>query len=58
MKEDSPLKILGNGSLDKKLTIKANFFSESAAKKIQDAGGKIEIIQIEKTNNKKAKKKQ
>lgn len=53
LKKNSPLKILGNGSVTKKLTVKANFFSESAAKKIQDAGGKIEVILKEKANNTK-----
>jgi len=58
MKKNNPLKILGNGSLDKKLTVKANFFSESAVKKIQDAGGNFEIVKVGKANNKKAGKKQ
>jgi large subunit ribosomal protein L15 len=44
MKKDSLLKILGNGKLTKKLTVSANFFSESAVKKIEDAGGTVEII--------------
>jgi large subunit ribosomal protein L15 len=48
MKKDSPLKILGNGKLTKKLTVAANFFSESAVKKIEDAGGTIEIINASK----------
>ncbi len=39
MKKKSPLKILGNGNLAKKLTVKANFFSKSAIEKIQNAGG-------------------
>jgi len=57
MNKNNPLKILGNGDVVKKFTVKANFFSESAAKKIQDSGGKIEVIQVGKTNNKKARKK-
>jgi large subunit ribosomal protein L15 len=44
MRKDSLLKILGNGKLTKKLTVAANFFSESAVKKIEDAGGTVEII--------------
>lgn len=44
MKEDRPLKILGSGKLEKRLTVRANFFSKSAAKKIEDAGGKVEVI--------------
>lgn len=38
------IKILGNGKLDKKLTIKANRFTSSAVSKIEDAGGKAEVI--------------
>jgi len=38
------VKILGNGSIEKSLTVKVNFFSESAAKKIEAAGGKAEVI--------------
>lgn len=38
------VKILGDGELKKKLTVKAHFFSESAEKKIKKAGGKIEKI--------------
>ena len=40
--EEYGVKILGNGKLEKALTIKANKFSESAIKKIKKAGGKIE----------------
>ncbi len=38
------LKILGDGKLTKKLTVKANKFSESAAKAIEKAGGKAEVL--------------
>ncbi len=38
------LKILGNGELSKKLTVKANAFSETAKTKIEAAGGKAEVI--------------
>jgi large subunit ribosomal protein L15 len=38
------VKILGNGSVDKKLTVKANAFSASAKEKIEAAGGTCEII--------------
>lgn len=38
------LKILGNGELTKKLTVKANIFSASAKEKIEAAGGKAEVI--------------
>jgi len=36
--------ILGNGTLDKKLTVKAKRFTKAASEKIQAAGGKIEVI--------------
>ena len=38
------VKILGNGELTKKLTVKANAFSASAAAKIEANGGKAEVI--------------
>lgn len=38
------VKILGNGELSKKLTVKANAFSESAKEKIEAAGGSAEVI--------------
>ena len=38
------VKILGNGELTKKLTVKANAFSEGAKSKIEAAGGSIEVI--------------
>ena len=39
-----PLKILGNGELDRPLTVKANKFSATAKSKIEAAGGKVEEI--------------
>jgi large subunit ribosomal protein L15 len=38
------IKILGNGELTVKLTVKANKFSQSAVEKIQAAGGQTEVI--------------
>ncbi|MCI8941374.1 MAG: 50S ribosomal protein L15 [Dorea sp.] len=38
------VKILGNGNLEKKLTIQANKFSKAAIEKIEAAGGKAEVI--------------
>ena len=38
------IKILGNGDITKKLTVKANAFSKSAKEKIESVGGKIEVI--------------
>jgi len=37
---------LGKGVLQKKLTVKANAFSASAKKAIEDAGGKAEIVAV------------
>lgn len=37
------IKVLGEGELTKKLTVKAHKFSKSAQEKIQAAGGKIEV---------------
>ncbi len=37
-------KVLGNGSLSKKITVKASAFSESAKAKIEAAGGKAEVV--------------
>ena len=38
------LKVLSNGTLTKKITVKAAAFSESAKEKIEQAGGKAEVI--------------
>ena len=38
------VKVLGNGKLEKKLTIQANKFSASALEKIKEAGSKAEVI--------------
>ena len=38
------VKVLGNGTLKKKLTVKASAFSESAKRKIEEAGGKAEVV--------------
>lgn len=38
------VKILGNGDLNVKLTVKANKFTQSAVEKIEAAGGKTEVI--------------
>ena len=38
------IKIIGNGKLTKKLTVKAHMFSKTAAEKIEAAGGKAEVI--------------
>ena len=41
---DDGIKILGNGELTKKLTVKAAVFSNTAKEKIEAAGGKTEVI--------------
>jgi large subunit ribosomal protein L15 len=38
------LKVLGNGNLEKALTIKASKFSETAIQKINKVGGKAEVL--------------
>ena len=43
-KELDGLKILGDGELTKKLTVKATKFTGSAAQKIEAAGGSVEVI--------------
>ncbi|OZS78535.1 50S ribosomal protein L15 [Tetzosporium hominis] len=43
-KERSGIKILGNGTLDKKLSVQAHKFSASAKEAIENAGGSVEVI--------------
>ena len=43
-KANLPIKVLGNGNLTKKLEVKLNAYSASAAEKINAAGGKAEVI--------------
>ena len=43
-KQLSGVKVLGNGTLEKKVTVKAHKFSESAKEKIETSGGKVEVI--------------
>lgn len=38
------VKVLGNGKIDKKLTVKVSAFSESAKAAIEAAGGKAEVV--------------
>ena len=38
------IKILGNGNIEKNLTVQAHKFSKTAAEKIEAAGGKAEVI--------------
>ncbi|MDE7295488.1 MAG: 50S ribosomal protein L15 [Oscillospiraceae bacterium] len=43
-KTQNGIKILGNGELNRNLTVKANAFSASAKEKIEKAGGKAEVM--------------
>ena len=38
------VKVLGNGTLTKKITVKANKFSDAALREIENIGGKAEVI--------------
>ena len=49
------LRILGNGEITKKITVKANHVTPQAKEKIEAAGGKIELIVVT-PNTKKTKK--
>jgi large subunit ribosomal protein L15 len=40
------LKVLGTGTLEKKLTVVANRFSASAKKAIEEKGGKVELLKV------------
>ena len=42
---EHPIKILGDGEIDRPLTVKANKFSASAKAKIEAAGGKVEEVE-------------
>lgn len=44
IRESNPVKILGNGDITKKITVRASNFSRSAVAKIEKAGGKTEVI--------------
>ena len=43
-KQLSGIKVLGNGSLEKKLTVRAHVFSNAAKEKIEAQGGKAEVM--------------
>ena len=43
-KQLSGVKVLANGELEKKITIKAHRFSSKAVTKIESKGGKAEVI--------------
>lgn len=41
---ENGVKLLGNGNLERKLTVRASAFSESAKQKIEAVGGKAEVV--------------
>ena len=43
-KVNDGIKILGNGEITQALTVQAHSFTKSAAAKIEEAGGKVEVI--------------
>jgi len=42
--KQKPIKILGEGELNQKLAVQAHAFSKSAVEKIEEAGGKVEVL--------------
>lgn len=50
-KAKAGIKILGDGELNKKLTVKAHKFTKSAVEKIENAGGTIDVIETKKWDN-------
>lgn len=49
-----PVKILGDGSLTKALTVQAHAFSKSAKKKLEEAGGKYEYVAVKEAKKREA----
>lgn len=45
-KRDKLIKVLGNGDISKKMTVRAHAFSASARSKIEGAGGTVEVISL------------
>jgi large subunit ribosomal protein L15 len=43
-KLDIPIKLLGNGNIDKAYTVRVQAFSKAAREKIEAAGGKTEVV--------------
>ena len=43
-KQLSGIKVLGNGTLEKKITIKAHRYTQSALRKLEESGCKVEVI--------------
>jgi hypothetical protein len=55
-RRDVPVKILGDGDLGKKLTVRVHYVSKSAREKIEGAGGTLELL-VEPKKPKPAKQK-
>ncbi len=53
-KRAAVVKVLGEGTIDKKLVVRAHRFSKSAAEKLQAAGGAAEVIQAPKSESAEA----
>jgi len=56
-KRDKLVKVLGEGDISKKVTVRAHAFSEAARQKIEGAGGSAEVISQAPSGNKPGKKK-
>ena len=56
-KRDKLVKVLGQGDISTKVTVRAHAFSESAKSKIEGAGGTAEVISLAPSGNKPGKKK-
>ncbi|HOX23544.1 MAG TPA: 50S ribosomal protein L15 [Elusimicrobiales bacterium] len=56
IKKGDLVKVLGDGVINKKLTVKVHAFSKSAKEKIEKAGGKTELLVKAKAEDKPAKK--
>ena len=56
-RKDVPVKILGEGDLGKKLTVRVHFVSKSAREKIEGAGGTITLLREPKERKRKRHKK-
>jgi large subunit ribosomal protein L15 len=41
---DRPVKVLGSGTIDREIHVRAHSFSEAARRKITDVGGGVEVI--------------
>ncbi|MFQ5679396.1 MAG: 50S ribosomal protein L15 [Gemmatimonadota bacterium] len=42
---DLPVKVLGHGEVERALTVRAHAFSASARRKIEEAGGRVEVVE-------------